>query len=89
MSEIKEPEIKYLFEPRSIAVIGVSTKPNKIGYKVVDNIIYSGYKGKVYPVNPKGGDILGHRLYKSIEEIDGEIDLAAICIPAKYVYEAV
>jgi acetyltransferase len=89
LSEIKEPEIKYLFEPRSIAVIGVSTKPNKIGYKVVDNIIYSGYKGKVYPVNPKGGDILGHRLYKSIEEIDGEIDLAAICIPAKYVYEAV
>ncbi|MFX0087153.1 MAG: acetate--CoA ligase family protein [Candidatus Hodarchaeota archaeon] len=89
MSEIKEPAIQYLFEPRSIAVIGVSTNPKKIGYKVVDNILYSGYKGKVYPVNPKGGEILGHNLYRSIEEIDGEIDLAVICIPAKFVFEAV
>lgn len=89
MPEIPEPAIQYLFEPRSIAIIGASTNSKKIGFRVVDNIIYSGYKGKIYPVNPRGGELLGLHLYKSIGEIDGEIDLAAICIPAKYVYGAV
>ncbi len=83
------PSIKYLFEPRSVAIIGCSTNPNKIGYKVLDNIIYSKYHGLIYPVNPKGGEILGQKLYRSIEEIDGDIDLATICIPAKYVFNAV
>lgn len=89
-SRLKDkPSIKYLFEPRSIAVIGASTNPNKIGYKVVDNIIYSKYPGEIYPVNPRGGKILGQQLYKSIEEIPGDIDLGTICIPAKYVYGAI
>jgi len=83
------PSIKYLFEPRSVAIVGCSTNPNKIGYKVLDNIIYSKYQGKIFPINPKGGELLGHRLYKSIEEVDGDIDLATICIPAKYVFNAV
>ncbi|MHA2225416.1 MAG: acetate--CoA ligase family protein [Candidatus Hodarchaeales archaeon] len=84
-----KPSIKYLFEPRSIAVIGASTNPNKIGYKVVDNIVYSKYPGKIYPVNPKGGEILGQQLYQSIADIDGDIDLATICIPAKYTFDAI
>ncbi len=89
-SRLKEkPSIKYLFEPRSVAIIGCSTNPNKIGYKVLDNIVYSKYQGKVYPVNPKGGEILGHPLFRSIKEIDGDIDLATICIPAKFVFTAV
>ncbi|MHA2244127.1 MAG: acetate--CoA ligase family protein [Candidatus Hodarchaeales archaeon] len=83
------PSIKYLFEPRSVAIIGCSTNPNKIGYKVLDNIVYSKYQGKIYPINPKGGEILGYKLYKTIEEVDGDIDLATICIPAKYVLNAV
>lgn len=83
------PSVKYLFEPRSVAIIGCSTNPNKIGYKVLDNIIYSRYPGKIYPVNPRGGEVLNHQLYKSIEEIDGDIDLATICIPAKFVFNAV
>ncbi|MHA1973439.1 MAG: acetate--CoA ligase family protein [Candidatus Hodarchaeales archaeon] len=83
------PEIKYLFEPRSIAVIGASEDSKKIGYKVVDNIIASGYKGKIYPVNPRGGEILGLKIYKSISEIEGEIDLATICIPAKFVFQSI
>jgi len=83
------PDIKYLFEPRSIAIIGASSNPKKIGYKVVDNIISSGYKGKIYPVNPRGGEILGLKIYKSISEIEGDIDLATICIPAKFVFKAI
>lgn len=83
------PSIKYLFEPRSVAIVGCSTNPNKIGYKVLDNIVYSKYQGTIYPINPKGGQILGHRLYRSIDEIDGDIDLATICIPSEYVFDAV
>jgi acyl-CoA synthetase (NDP forming) len=84
----KFPDIKYLFEPRSVAIIGASHNKNKIGYKIVENIIYSKYPGKIYPVNPKGGEILGFRVYKSLEEIDDEIDLACIAIPAKYTFDA-
>ncbi|MFX0149733.1 MAG: acetate--CoA ligase family protein [Candidatus Hodarchaeota archaeon] len=83
------PPIKYLFEPRSITIIGASSNPDKIGHQVLDNILYSGYNGKLYPVNPRGGEILGHRVYQKVEDIESDVDLAVICIPAKYVFEAV
>jgi len=82
-------DIKYLFEPQSVAVIGASSNPNKIGYKIVENIVSGGYTGRIYPVNPKGGDILGLQTYKSLSEITDEIDLACITIPAKFVFNAV
>ena len=63
-----EPDIKYLFEPRAVAVVGASHDQKKIGYKILDNIISGGYPGKVYPVNPKGGEILGLRGYKALPE---------------------
>ncbi|MCD6512548.1 MAG: acetate--CoA ligase family protein [Thermoplasmata archaeon] len=81
--------MKSLFEPESIAVIGASSNPNKIGYKILDNIISSGYKGKIYPVNNKGGEIRDLKVYKDIEEIDDTVDLSIIAIPAKFVYDAV
>lgn len=83
------PDIKYLFEPRSVAIIGASHDKNKIGYKIVENIIASKYPGKIYPVNPKGGEILGLHVYTSLLEINDEIDVACIVIPAKYTFEAV
>ncbi len=49
--------IKRLFEPQSVAIIGASKDPKKIGYTVVANILSSGFKGKIYPVNPSGGEI--------------------------------
>jgi len=85
----KNPDIKYLFEPRGVAVIGASRDKSKIGHKVVENINASGYKGELYPVNPEGGEILGYKVYKTVEEIDGEVDIACIIIPAKYVYDSV
>ncbi|MFQ6124791.1 MAG: acetate--CoA ligase family protein [Candidatus Heimdallarchaeota archaeon] len=86
---VKDPDIKYLFEPQAIAVIGASHNPNKIGYRIVANILNGEYPGQVYPINPKGGEILGLRVYQSIEEITEEIDVAVIAIPAKIVFEAV
>lgn len=86
---MQSPDIKYLFEPRSVAVIGASESPGKVGNKVVDNIIAGGYKGKIYPVNPKGGVVLGLPAYKDLASIKGDVDLAILVIPAKFVYDEV
>jgi len=86
---VEKPDIKYLFEPRSVAVIGVSQEPGKIGFKILENMLYVGYKGDIYPVNPKGGQALGYDILKSIEDVEGEVDVAVIAIPARFVYDAV
>jgi acetyl coenzyme A synthetase (ADP forming)-like protein len=85
----EKPNIKYLFEPRAVAVIGASHNPEKIGYKIVENILACGYGGDVYPINPEGGEIMGITAYKSVADVADEIDVAVITIPAKYVYDAV
>ncbi|MBN2422863.1 acetate--CoA ligase family protein [Candidatus Woesearchaeota archaeon] len=86
---MKQPSIKYLFEPRGVAVIGASRNKNKIGYKLVQNIVSGKFNGRIYPVNPKGGRILGLKIYKTVNEIEGIIDLACIAIPAEFVFDAV
>ncbi len=86
---MNNPDIKYLFEPESVAVIGVSQEPGKIGYKILENMLYMGYTGKIHPVNPKGGSALGYDFLTSIEEVDGDVDVAVIAIPARFVYDAV
>lgn len=85
----ENPDIKWLFEPRSVAVIGASHDPNKIGYKIVQNIVANGYAGQVFPVNPKGGEILGLRVYPRVHDIPDEIDVALIVVPAKAVFQTV
>ena len=82
-------DIKYLFEPRSVAVLGASSEGGKLGNTLVSNLIFSKYKGKIYPINPSGGEILGLHAYKDVGEVPGEIDLAVIVIPAALVFEAV
>jgi len=83
------PDIKYLFEPRQVAVIGASHDPAKIGSKILRNIVASGYRGRIYPVNPKGGEILGLPAARSLEEVEGELDVVCTCVPAKFVFESV
>jgi len=77
--------LDFLFNPKSIAVIGASRKKGKVGRSILENIIFYGYKGKVYPVNPKAKRILGLRCYSSVKEVKDPIDLAIIVIPAKVV----
>ncbi|MFW6375907.1 MAG: acetate--CoA ligase family protein [Thermoplasmatota archaeon] len=87
----KNHDLQRLFNPRSVAVIGASRKEGKIGYTLVSNILDSGYEGVVYPVNPKGGEILGLDIYESIEDLpeDIDLDLAIIVVPAKIVKEVI
>ncbi|MDY6934808.1 MAG: acetate--CoA ligase family protein [Spirochaetota bacterium] len=81
--------IKYLFQPRSFALIGASQNENKIGYKVLKNIISGGFDGRLYSINPKGGEIDGMKVYKSIDDIDDTIDCASLVLPARSVIDAV
>lgn len=71
-----------LLAPRSIAVIGASAQPGKVGHDILNNLVTEEYDGKIYPVNPKGGKILGLTAYRSVLDIPGEVDLAVIVIPA-------
>ncbi len=84
-----QSDIQALFEPKSLAVIGAARDENKIGYKILKNILDGGYQGKIFPVNPQGGEILGLRAYRSVEEVNEPVDVASIVIPARFVYEAV
>jgi len=73
------------FCPRSIALIGASRKKEKVGNVILGNIINSGYKGKLFPVNPHINKIHGIKCYSSILNIPEDINLAIIAIPAQYV----
>jgi len=74
--------LEALFAPKSVAVIGASTKPDSLGRAVFKNILFHGYTGVVYPVNPKAKSILGVKAYPSVLDIPDEIDLAVIIVPA-------
>lgn len=83
--EVELDVLNGLLRPKSIAVIGASNTPGKIGYTVVENLLQSDYEGPIYPINPKGGEIQGLKAYKSVLDVPGDVDAAAIIIPAKFV----
>lgn len=78
-----------LLTPKSVAVVGASTTPGKIGHTVLKNLKDSNYAGGIYPVNPNADEILGFKCYANILEIEAPIDAAIIVIPAKFVSQAV
>lgn len=70
------------FEPGSVAIVGASSAPGKPGHEVLRNIQANGYKGRLYLVNPKGGEILGMPVHSSIDSLPEKIELAVIILPA-------
>jgi acetyltransferase len=78
-----------LLYPKAVAVMGASRTPGKVGYAVVANLIQGGYEGDIVPINPSGGEVLGHRLYASLEEYGKTIDLSVIAVPTAAVKGAV
>ncbi len=78
-------QLDSIFRPSSVAIIGASATPNKVGYILVRNMLKSGYQGKIYPINPQGGQILGLKAYTSVKEIQDTIDLAVVAIPARLI----
>lgn len=82
-------DVDSLFEPRGVAVVGASHNEAKIGYRIVENIVKSGYQGGIYPINPKGGEILGQKMHESLSAVDGPVDIAVISVPEKIVFDTV
>ena len=73
------------FRPQSVAVIGASRDPEKLGYAVLANLKEGGYPGRLYPVNPKADEILGLKAYPSVLDIPDPVDLAVVVIPYRFV----
>ncbi|HYV36363.1 MAG TPA: GNAT family N-acetyltransferase, partial [Gemmataceae bacterium] len=77
--------LRPFFRPRSVAVVGASRNPMAIGYRLLDAVVSSGYRGTVYPVNPKATEIRGLHAYPSVRELPFAVDLAVIAVPPKAV----
>lgn len=82
-------DITRLLAPRSIAVVGASTNPNKSGGIILQNIVDGGFAGRILPINPRAETILGHRCYASIADLPEPCDLAVIVLQREAVAEAV
>jgi len=78
-------ELDSLFKPKSIAIIGASSKELSIGNVILKNLVHFGYTGKIYPINPKEPEIRGVKAYPTIFDVPGDIDLAHVIIPSKFV----
>jgi len=81
----KVKNLRAVFNPDSIAIIGASREPNKIGHVIVKNFVDGGFAGKIYPINPNAEEILGLPSYKSVLDIKGEVDSAVIAVPEQAV----
>ena len=74
--------------PQTVAVIGASAEEGKIGNSVMKNLINGGYRGRICPIHPRAQEVLGHNAYRSVRDVDGDIDVAVFAIPAKFVAQA-
>jgi 3-hydroxypropionyl-CoA synthetase (ADP-forming) len=78
-----QPNAEFMekfFTPQSVALVGASATPGKIGNSVLDSLAKHDYKGKVYPINPKADEILGLKCYPSLEAIQDSVDLVVVCV---------
>lgn len=81
--------LDHILKPRAVAVVGASTRPHTIGNDLLKRLLEYGFKGHIYPVNPKGGEIEGLRAYTSVNELPDGVDLAVIVVNAKFVLSTV
>ncbi len=82
----RSADIDFLFHPKTIAVAGVSEANKKFnaGKKFVEGLVQFGFKGKIYPMNPTGGEIMGMKIYQSVKDIPDRIDFVISAIPARF-----
>ncbi len=82
-------DLKYLLYPESVAVAGASVSPEKVGHRVLSNLVRMGFKGKIYPVNAREKEVLGLECYSAIGGIPGQVDLVMITVPTAGVKQVV
>ena len=78
-----------LLYPKSVAVIGASRFPGKVGYEILANLLEGGFGGDIIPVNPQADEVLGVKCYRSLNDFGRDIDLSVIAVPAELVLDAV
>jgi acetyltransferase len=88
MAGIKE-QLDPFFNPKSVAVIGATTRAGPGKFNPIENMMEFGYEGQIYPVNPKYDEVLGWKAYKDVKDIEEDVDLALIVIPRQIVPAAV
>ena len=81
--------LESLFYPKTVAVIGASREPGKVGYEVVANLVHSGFAGKIIPINPKATDVLGIKCYPDLKSAGVTIDLAVVVVSLKVILNSV
>jgi acetyl coenzyme A synthetase (ADP forming)-like protein len=77
----RQKGLDYFFSPSGVAIIGASRDQHKLGFGVVRNLRDCGYQGGIYPVNPRGGEILGYTCYPSILDVPDPVELAVLIVP--------
>ena len=77
--------LKYIFNPKSVAVIGASGTPTKVGAVVLKNLVEGKFGGKIYPINPKYDKLSGLKCYPSVLAVKGKIECAIVAIPTRFV----
>lgn len=82
-------QLDCIMRPKTIAVIGASTKPTAVGHDIVKKLLDFKFQGKIYPINPKADEMLGLKCYKTISDVPGQVDLAVIVVPRDNVFEVV
>ena len=73
-------DMETFFTPKSVALVGASATPGKIGNSILDSLVNYDFKGKVYPINPKADKIFGQKCYPSVADIPGNVDLVVISV---------
>ena len=82
-------QLDAILRPKSVAVIGASTSPDKLGHEILKNILDGGFRGGVYPINPKAEAILNLPCHGNVKDLQEPPDLAVLIIPARFVPQAV
>jgi len=81
--------METILSPKSVAIVGVSENPEKVGSVMMQNLLETGYNGRIYPINPKYTELQGRKAYPTILEVNEEIDMVAIALPYQFVEEVV
>lgn len=81
--------LEPFFEAKGVAIIGASSKVNKLSYGILKNLTLYGYQGEIYPVNPSSTEILGLQCFPNIADVPDPVDLAVIVLPADLVLASV
>lgn len=89
MTDLPLPDFRYLFQPRSVAFVGASTNMMKSGSQFMNSLLLDKYEGAIYPINPREKEIMGLKCYPSLADVEGNIDLAVLTIPAPLMLSAV